>query len=37
MDDVSPWAIINAVAPIKLQGVWIIMATITRAMWLTDE
>lgn len=36
-DDVRPWATINAVAPIKLHGVWIMMAAITRAMWLTDE
>lgn len=32
MEDVSPWAIISADAPIKLSGVWIMMAIITRAM-----
>lgn len=32
-----PCAIIRAVAPIKLHGVWMRIATITRAMWLTDE
>lgn len=37
IDEVRPWAIINAVAPIKLHGVWIRIATITSAMWLTDE
>lgn len=37
MEDVRPCAIISAVAPMKLHGVWIRMATITRAMWLTDE
>lgn len=36
-EDVSPWAIISAVAPMKLHGVWIMMAAITRAMWLTEE
>lgn len=36
-EDVSPWAIISAVAPIKLQGVWIMTAEMTRAMWLTEE
>lgn len=37
MDDVRPWAIIRAVAPMKLHGVWVRIATITRAMWLTEE
>lgn len=37
MEDVRPWAIIRAVAPMQLQGVWIRMATITSAMWLTEE
>lgn len=32
MDDVRPCATIRAVAPMKLQGVWIRTATITRAM-----
>ncbi len=36
-EEVRPWAIISAVAPIKLHGVWIIMAAITRAIWLTEE
>lgn len=36
-EDVRPWATISAVAPIKLHGVWIIIAAITRAMWLTEE
>lgn len=36
-DEVSPWAIIKIVAPVKLHGVWIIMAVMTRAIWLTDE
>lgn len=36
-EDVRPWAIINVVAPMKLQGVWIIMAVMTRAIWLTEE
>lgn len=33
----SPCAIMSAVAPIKLHGVWIIMAAMTNAMWLTEE
>lgn len=33
----SPWATIRMVAPEKLQGVWMREATITRAMWLTEE
>lgn len=33
----SPCAIISAVAPMKLHGVWIIIAAMTSAMWLTDE
>lgn len=37
MEEVRPWAIIRAVAPMKLHGVWIRIATITSAMWLTDE
>lgn len=37
MEEVSPWAIIRTVAPEKLQGVWMREATITRAMWLTEE
>lgn len=37
MEEVRPWAIINAVAPIKLHGVWIKTATMTRAIWLTEE
>lgn len=32
MDDVRPCATIRAVAPMKLQGVWMRMATITKAM-----
>ena len=36
-DEVRPWATISAVAPMKLHGDWIRMATITSAMWLTDE
>ncbi len=36
-DEVKPWAIISIVAPMKLHGVWIIMAVMTRAIWLTDE
>lgn len=36
-EDVRPWAIISVVAPIKLHGVWIMMAVMTRAMWLTEE
>lgn len=36
-EDVRPWAIISVVAPIKLHGVWIMIAAITRAMWLTEE
>jgi hypothetical protein len=31
-DEVKSWATINAVAPIKLHGNWIKMATITNAM-----
>lgn len=37
MEEVSPWAIMRMVAPEKLQGVWIREATITRAIWLTEE
>lgn len=37
MDDVSLWALISAVAPIKLHGVWIMIAAITKAMWLINE
>lgn len=36
-DDVRPCAIISIVAPMKLHGVWIMIAVMTRAMWLTDE
>lgn len=36
-DEVSPWAIISVVAPMKLNGVWIMMAAITSAIWLTEE
>lgn len=36
-DDVSPWAIMRAVAPMKLHGVWIMIAAITKAIWLTEE
>ena len=36
-EEVSPWAIIRVVAPMKLHGVWIMIAAITRAMWLTEE
>lgn len=36
-EEVRPWAIIRAVAPIKLHGVWIMIDAITRAMWLTEE
>ena len=36
-EEVRPCAIIRAEAPIKLHGVWMRMAMITRAMWLTDE
>lgn len=31
------WAIIKAVAPVELQGVWIRIAAIKSAMWLTEE
>lgn len=31
-EEVSPWAIISVVAPIKLSGVWIMIAAITSAM-----
>lgn len=27
----------RTVAPVKLQGVWMRIAAITRAMWLTEE
>lgn len=37
IDEISPWAIIRAVAPAKLHGVWMRMAAATRPMWLTDE
>ena len=37
MEDVRPWATIKAVAPMQLQGVWMRMATITSAIWLTEE
>lgn len=37
IEDVKPCAIINAVAPIKLQGVWIKIAIITSAIWLIEE
>ena len=36
-EDVRPWAIINALAPIKLHGVWIMMSAMARAMWFTEE
>lgn len=36
-EEIRPWAIIKAVAPAKLHGVWIRMAAATRPMWLTDE
>lgn len=37
MEDVRPWAIIRAVAPMKLSGDCIRVAMITRAMWLIEE
>lgn len=37
IDEVRPWAIIRAMAPVKLHGVWIRIATITSTIWLTDE
>lgn len=37
MDEISPCEIIKIIAPVRLHGVWIIMAAITRPMWLTDE
>lgn len=37
MDEVRPCAIISAMAPMKLHGVWIKIDVITSAMWLTEE
>lgn len=36
-EEVSPWAIISAVAPMKLHGVWIMIDAMTSAIWLTEE
>lgn len=37
MEEVSPCAIINIIAPVKLHGVWIRQAITTSPIWLTEE
>lgn len=37
IDEVKPWAIIRAIAPAMAHWVWIMIAAITRPMWLIDE
>lgn len=37
IDDVKPWATIKVIAPAKPQGVCVMMAAMTRPMWLIDE
>lgn len=37
IDDVKPWAIIRAMAPASPHGVCVMMAAMTKPMWLTDE
>lgn len=37
IEEVSPWAIIRIIAPENAHWVWIIVAAITRPMWLTEE
>ncbi len=37
MEEVRPWAIIRAVAPMKLRVDCMRAATITRPIWLTEE
>lgn len=36
-NDVMPWAIINAVPPIILPVVFLMMAAMTMAVWLIEE
>lgn len=36
-EEVSPWEIIRIIAPENDHWVWIMLAAITRPMWLTDE
>lgn len=37
MEEVNPWEIMRIMAPENDQSVWIMLAAITRPMWLTDE
>lgn len=37
IEDVRPWDTMRIIAPENDQGVWIMLAAITRPMWLTDE
>lgn len=37
IEEVSPWAIMRTIAPENAQWVWIMLAAMTRLMWLTEE
>lgn len=37
IEDVRPWEIIRIMAPENDQSVWIMLALMTKPMWLTDE
>lgn len=37
MEEVRPWEIIRIIAPVNDQWVWIVLAAITRPMWLMEE
>ena len=37
MEEVNPWEIMRIIAPENDQGVWIVVAAMTRPMWLTEE
>lgn len=37
IEDVSPWEIMRTIAPENDQWVWIVLAAMTRPMWLTEE
>lgn len=37
IDDVRPWKIARAVAPVKLHGSWMRIAAVTNAVLLTDR
>lgn len=37
IEDVRPWEIMRIIAPENAQCVWIMLAAMTKPMWLTEE